>query len=233
VNKTVASLFCASAIAALAPNAAVAQDEEYLNDGVYLRAGAGLTFPNHWNSELSYNPDAMFIVPPPTGKSVDLKEDFVATAAIGFDYADGIRTELEYRYAKSDVEGLTLDDPVGGPTPGMALEDHVIAQFVMANFYFDFANSSPLTPFIGGGFGRAFVENEDGEKDNAMAFQGRAGVSLALGGDWSADAEYVYLRTNDLEYGPEDDWTPTGPAGPAIEGRYRSSSVMLSIRKLF
>jgi len=219
--------------AAFFAGAAEAQDEA-LNDGVYLRAGAGITFPNNMNQRFEYNPDAMFVTPPPTGQSIDLKEGFFATAAIGFDYADGIRTELEYRYAKSDIEGIIVDDPMSGPTPGMGLQDKITAQFIMANFYFDFKNSSPLTPFIGGGFGRAFVENENGESDNAMAYQARAGLSLALGSGWSADAEYVYLRSNDLEYGVNDkDFTPGGPVGPAIEGRYRSSSAMLSLRKQF
>ena len=205
---------------------AVAQDEA-LDDGVYLRLGVGATFAGDWEQDFTYNPTAAFVTPPPAGQTISYGEDFVFAGALGFDYADGIRTELEYRYASTAVDSIT-------PAVASANED-VAAHFLMANFFFDFANSSALTPFVGGGVGGAFISNELKDRDAALALQGRAGVSLAMGPGFSADFEYIYLRTNELAFGPSaDEFIPGGPVGPAVTGdRYQSSSVMVSLRRRF
>lgn len=225
----------AAGLMALGLAAASAQDDAVSAGSVYARIGGGVGFVSDWEQDFTYNPDTVFADTPPTGQSVETDTGYLGVFALGFDYADGIRTELEYKYASAGVDGVTLDDPVDGPTPASPVNDDIAGHFLMANFYFDFANESPLTPFIGGGVGGAFIENESAERDAALALQGRAGVSLAMGGGFSTDLEYVYLRTNELEFGPSvDDFEPGGPAGPAITGdRYQASSVMVSLRKSF
>ena len=216
------------------PSSAFAQNESSAReDGLYFRLGAGATFASDWEQDFTYNPAAMFVVVPPTGQAIGGGNGFTAGAALGFDYADGIRTELEYRYAATGIDSIT---DVGGASAGVSRgsDEDISAQFVMANFYFDFYNQSAITPFIGGGVGGALVENELGQKDGALAYQGRAGLSLAVGGGFSADLEYIYLRTNDLVYGPaDDDFIPTGPVVRADGEAYVSSSVMISLRKPF
>lgn len=225
----------AAALTALGAGAASAQDDAASAGGVYARIGGGVSFVSDWQQDFTYNPDVVFAVTPPSGQRVELDTGYAGVFALGFDYADGIRTELEYKYASAGVDAVTLADPVNGPTPASPVNDDIAGHFLMANFYFDFANASPLTPFIGGGVGGAFIENEQGQHDAALALQGRAGVSLAMGGGFSTDLEYVYLRTNELEFGPSiEDFEPGGPAGPAIAGeRYQASSVMVSLRKSF
>jgi len=212
--------------------AAFAQEAAPAEDGGYIRIGGGVSFLNDWDQDFAYNPAQMFIVAPPTGQTIANSEGFLAGAALGFDYADGIRTELEYRYASTGIDSVTLDDP-GGPVAGSPINDHIGAHFIMSNFYFDFYNDTALTPFIGGGVGGAFITNENGYRDAALAYQGRAGVAIAMGGGFSADIEYIYVRTQLMEFGPHlNDFTPTGPFEINISGeRYRSSSVMLSFRK--
>lgn len=218
---------------------ASAQDE-VREDGPYFRIGGGATFVNDWEQDLAYNPDIISVVTPPSGQVFDNGSGFIAGAALGFDYADGIRTELEYRYASSDIASITPSggfnpDPMIDPNAPISPSDDLTAHFVLSNFYFDFYNDSPITPFIGGGVGGAFVDAGLGERDAALAYQGRAGLSVALGGGFLADIEYIYLRTNRLDYGPRlEDFTPSGPFGPAITGdRYEASNVMLSLRKPF
>ncbi len=223
----------AAGLAVLSAGAARAQDETDYGS-VYARIGAGLSFANDWEQEFAYNPDVAFSGTPATGQTLDLEKGLVASAALGFDYADGIRTELEYRYAQHDVDMRASVGPAGAALPA-SVNDEVVGHFLMANFYFDFANSSPFTPYIGGGVGGAFMENETAERDAALALQGRAGLSLAMGAGFSTDLEYVYLRTNELEFGPSAaEFEPGGPLGPAITGeRYNASSVIVSIRKAF
>jgi opacity protein-like surface antigen len=218
---------------AMLAGAAQAQDDER-RDGAYVRVGAGATFLNNWEQDFTYNPNLVFIAPPPSGQSTEHGAGFTASAALGFDYADGIRTELEYRYAASPIDSVVQDTSLG-PAPVTPANDAANAHLLLANFYFDFYTDSRLTPFIGGGVGGAFVENESGARDAALAYQGRAGVSYDLGGALFADLEYIFLRTNKLAYGPDpEDFTPMGPFGTAIAGvRYQSSSIMVSLRKHF
>lgn len=217
---------CSAAMTVMV-GSALAQDEA-AKDGLYLRLAGGVSFARDFKQDYNYNPNLVFIVAPPAMRTIDAEKGVVAGAALGFDYADGIRTELEYRFANAGVKSIATD---GAPVEA---DGKVSAQFLMANFYFDFANKSPITPFVGGGVGGAVVGDGQDNKDAALAYQGRAGLSLDAGGGVSLSAEYIYLRTNKLVYGPStDDFTPAGPFEPNLTGRYESSSVMFSVRKRF
>ena len=196
-----------------------AQDENAV-DGLYWRVAAGATFVS--NLEQSFAPAA-----PGFGQTLSVGESFTAAAALGFDYADGIRTELEYRYEFADIDSITIHPPLG-PDLFLQPNENLRAHLVMANFYFDFNNNSDWTPFIGGGVGGAFVTNENGDSDAALAYQGRAGLSYDFGGDVEVSAEYIYLRSRDLVFAV----SPTTGLAPGGDN-YISSSAMLSFRKLF
>lgn len=221
----------AAASVAVFSGAAMAQ-EDTAGDGAYIRIGAGATFASDLEQDLTYNPNQVFpAVVLPAGQSVENGAGFIAAAALGFNYTEGIRTELEYRYAKTSIDAVTPEDRFG---IGASVNDDLKAQFILSNFYFDLNNGTRFTPFIGGGVGGAFVENENGDRDAALAYQGRAGASYDLGGGLSADVEYVYLRTNDLVYGPNDDDFTQDSASVRLDGdHYASSSVTVSFRKQF
>jgi len=211
----------------------MAQDET-LEDGLYWRVGAGASFIGDWRQDISYNPAELFLVAPPNRKDIDFDKGLTFAAALGFDYADGIRTELEYRYAFNKVESVTTSGGFFPPATTFPDED-LRVHLLMTNFYFDFTNDGPFTPFIGGGVGGAFVINEEGDRDAALAVQARAGIAVELAPKLSLDAEFIYLRTNELSYGPRDeDYTPAGPFDPRYDDdRYQSSSVMISVRRTF
>lgn len=228
----------AAGLTALGLAAASAQDDAVSAGSVYARIGGGVSFVSDWEQDYVYHPDLVILPAPLSGQTVEFKTGYVGSFALGFDYADGIRTELEYKYATAKVDDYFLNSPVVGEIDRDPDNSDVSGHFVMANFYFDFANSSPLTPFIGGGVGGAFIQNESAQRDAALALQGRAGVSLAMGGGFSTDLEYVYLRTNELEFGPSAEGFVSGQpilsSDPAVTGeRYQASSVMVSLRKSF
>jgi opacity protein-like surface antigen len=213
----------------LAPIAAEAAEAPRAT-GLYLRGGAGAAFGGSLDQDLAYNPAAVFIVPPATSKSTDLGDGLALSGAIGFQYAR-TRTELEYRRMEVSVDAVAY---TGGAAPGTpVVNDDLVAQALMSNVYFDFVNASKFTPYIGVGVGGARVENELGERDAVFAYQGRAGVEIALGGALSLGAENVYFRTVDVEYGPKE-FEPAGPAGPRTNGDpFVSSSVMGTVRLQF
>lgn len=213
------------------------------SDGFYIRAAAGISFTSDLEQDVTLAPDAfrcLAIGCNPDRQLIDLGSGWVAGGAIGFDYADGIRTELEYRYAANDIEALTLSEQGteivrGGLNPLPAVvNDEFTAHFLMTNVFYDFRNSSRLTPFVGIGVGGAFTENENGDRDAVLAYQGRAGVALALNGGLSIDLEYIYVRSNDLTYGPVDeDFTPGSAEFRLSNDRIEASTVMLGLRKQF
>ncbi len=213
-------------------SAAMAQDEP--RDGFYVRAGAGAVFGNDLEQDVTFSPFLVFIGPPSTGQTIDTDTGFVAGGALGFDYADGIRTELEYRYQTVGIASVTRTGGFFDPTVITPPNDDLNAHLLMANFFYDFRNSSRITPFVGLGVGGAFVENENADRDAALAYQGRAGLSFALNSGFSIDAEYIYLRTNDLVYGPEDDdFVAGGPEMRIDDDGLSTSTVMVSLRKQF
>lgn len=223
-------LFPAIAAAIMIPVAAQAQEPAGRATGVYLKGAGGVVFGETLEQDLSYNPAVLPPVAPATSKTTDLGDGLALSAAIGFQYSK-TRTELEYRRMEASVDAVVY---AGGAAPAVTpVNDDLVAQALMSNVYFDFVNKSPITPFIGVGVGGARVENDLGERDAAFAYQGRAGVEIAIGERLAIGAEYVYFRTLDIKYGPKE-FTPTGPAGPRTDGDpFVSSSVMGNIRVLF
>ncbi|MHA7872910.1 MAG: outer membrane protein [Hyphococcus sp.] len=220
---------------------AAAQDEAR-DDGPYIRVGGGVSFTSDFEQNISRAPGLITCAAigcNPDRTDIDLETGFIAGGALGFDYADGIRTELEYRYASSNIAARRFFE--GGFESGLGLsglpapvDDNLDAHFVFSNFYFDFYNNSPITPFIGGGVGGAFVDVGLGERDAVLAYQGRAGLSVDVGGGFLADLEYIYVRTNDIDYGPRvEDLTPGSLEAAFTDGNYEASNVMLSLRKPF
>lgn len=234
-------LAISSLVLALAP-AAIAQNTP-ADDGPYIRIGGGVSLTSDFEQDITRAPGfatCLAIGCNPDRTLVDLETGFLAGAALGFDYADGIRTELEYRYASSNITASRFFE--GGAEVGdltfsgvsAPADDTLDAHFVFSNFYFDFYNSSPVTPFIGGGVGGAFVDIGLGERDAVLAYQGRAGLSVDIGGGFLADIEYIYVRTNDIDYGPRvEDLTPGSTEAAFTDGNYEASNVMLSLRKPF
>lgn len=222
-----------AAISLAAPIAASAQEGAARATGVYARGGAGIAFGEDLSQDLTWNPFWAYpavVGYPPIAKATELGEGLALSAAFGFQYAR-TRTELEYRRMEASVNSINYSSSFG---PAF-VNDDLVAQALMSNVYFDFVNSSAFTPYLGVGVGGARVENELGERDAAFAYQGRAGVEVALGDRLSIGAEYVYFRTMDIVYGPKDkEFTPTSHGEPRTDGDpFVSSSVMGTVRLVF
>lgn len=218
------------ATALFTPFAASAEDSARAT-GVYVRGGGGVVFGEALNQDLAYHPSIAAPAPLADGKDTDLGEGLSLSAAIGFQYGK-TRTELEYRRMTPSIDAVAYTG--GTPiAPGPAVNDDFEVQALMSNVYFDLVNKSRLTPYIGFGVGGARLENELGERDAVFAYQGRAGVDVALSRKLSVGAEYVYFRTLDFRYGPEE-FDPSTPGGPRTDGDpFVSSSVMGNLRLVF
>lgn len=116
----------------------------------------------------------------------------------------GLRPELELGYKTNDV-----DEHSAGGTALAGSDGKTETYLAMANFYYDFKNTSRFTPYLGAGIGAARV-NVDGysstttggmidDEDTVFAYQGIAGVDYALDEQWSIFSDYKYFSANDAE----------------------------------
>lgn len=99
----------AAASVMLLSGAALAQ-EDTAGDGIYVRVGAGVGFVGDLEQDLTSLPGAacLAIGCNPDRQIVELDNGFTAAAALGFNYTEGIRTELEYRYATSGISNRSV-----------------------------------------------------------------------------------------------------------------------------
>jgi len=146
---------------------------------------------------------------------------------VGYAWGNGIRTEgeLVYRHAEADTVSGTSAGPVGGGIHNTAL---------MGNVLYDFDTGTRLTPYIGAGIGASLVDADNlrtvngatlDEDRAAFAYQGIAGVSLALEGNWDFTADYRYFATPDLKFKTN--------AATRAETENASHNLMMGIRYTF
>ena len=103
----------------------------------------------------------------------------LAGAAAGYSFAGqtrnsplgGLRVELEYFYRQSNYD-QTADIPLGVGTQGQKLRDEIVqatdrigsvtSHNLFGNLFYDFANTSRFTPYVGVGGGVGFTDMEYG-----------------------------------------------------------------------
>ena len=162
-----------------------------------------------------------------TGIAADAELDtgLVGMGALGFGLANGLRFELELSYRQNDI------DNVSGTTAGSG---DVSARAVMGNLFYDFHNSSPLTPYLGAGIGysqisvnraqgAAFLLDDD---DDGFAFQGVSGLSYDLSNSLQLFADYRYFSA-------VEDLRVTANTGTRVDAEYASHTVMAGLRWVF
>lgn len=141
-----------------------------------------------------------------------------AVGAVGGYNFDGVRVEGEMSYRHADI------NRVSGPAGSVLLSGVDISLWsFMTNGYYDFKNSSSITPFVGGGLG--FVHgslNDNGYKfdDTVFGYQFTAGAAFALNKHINLDVSYRLQGTSDFE---------------TLDGKisYLSSNVLIGVRYQF
>lgn len=103
---------------------------------------------------------------------------FVAGGGIGYRFSDNLRADLT-----ADWSG---DYTVA---PGAEISTTT----VLGNVYFDWANSSMFTPYIGAGVGYGWVDGSGGAiDDSGLALGAAAGVSIDLTNNLAIDTGYRF-----------------------------------------
>jgi opacity protein-like surface antigen len=169
----------------------------------------------------SINTDSTWEMPGVPDIDVQHNPGLAIGGAVGYGIGNS-RGELEIGYRTNEIDefealGETVD---GGGT--------VSAVSFMLNGYFDIANNSAFTPFVGGGIGIATVEIKDPEVDgekltgsedaSAFAYQAGLGLGYAVNDVLTIDGGYKYFGTSGLEF--DDD----------VEVEYGSHTVYVGLR---
>ena len=100
---------------------------------------------------------------------------------VGYRYNDNMRADLTVDWSgKYDVGG------------GNKMSNTT----VLGNLYYDFANSSAITPYLGAGLGYGWVKNTPANgNENGLAFGLAAGASIDLTQNLALDVGYRFRDT--------------------------------------
>lgn len=220
-------LLAASVVAALATPAFAAAD------GPYVGIEGGVTFPRTTDLDVILNNTTTYN----NGYEAKFKTGYDVDAIAGYKLGI-IRLEGEAGYKHAKVKSLGVSTPLitdvgtaaGVPVTAadFSVGNHIGIKTLMANALLDsnFGNSR-LGGYVGGGAGRAWA-SMSGDKDNAWAFQGIAGLRYALTPNVDAGLKYRYFHTAKLGF--NDAFTVNSvPFTTTASGNYDSHSLLASL----
>ena len=143
-------------------------------------------------------------------EDISYRDGWSVGGAFGLATDKGIRLENEIVYRQAPSKGTT---------------DNQWTLAWLINIWYDMRNSSPITPYLGGGFGygrghQADVGVIDGS-GNGVAYQAGGGIDIRVSQGLSLDLGYRYFGVTDI-YNKD-------AGGLDISG----SSVIAGLRKTF
>ncbi|HBM90295.1 MAG TPA: hypothetical protein DD400_00205 [Rhodospirillaceae bacterium] len=159
---------------------------------------------------------------------IEYKTGWGLSGSGGYNWNNGLRTELEFVYRHSDVQKVTGTGSTafdGGGIHNKAL---------MFNTLYDFKTGTRFVPYLGAGIGGSLVDADNLRSINgatldkerfALAYQAIAGFALALEGNWSFTADYRYFATPEVKF--------KSSAGVSAETENASHNILMGIRYQF
>ena len=185
MNRTITS---AAAIMAVLVSAGAASADEANNRGFYLSGSAGVSILQ--NADLK-------------AAGVTLNSEFdkgvYLSGALGYHVMPNIRVEGEFAYRNNDLNKIA----------GISIDSSGNAYSLMANGYYDFNNSSMVTPYIGAGLGATHLSidnltvggtNFGSSSDTVFSYQGIAGLAFNVMPNTKLGLEYKYLGTTNPNF---------------------------------
>jgi opacity protein-like surface antigen len=145
---------------------------------------------------------------------------FIGSLAVGYDFANPMRMEIELIKQKNDIDITSYDNFYGTFNEG-DLKTHSF----MLNGYYDVDTGSPWKPFVGAGMGWSKLDINDpgfstSDSDDVFTYQLIGGVAYTFNDRWSVDVQYRFMGTSEA----------------TIDGadfNYNSNDLMLGLRYSF
>lgn len=116
---------------------------------------------------------------------------FAAGGALGYDYGDGLRIELNSLYQNTSLDRVN----------GTAADGHLSSTSVMANATYDLLPDARFTPYVGVGLG---LQNVGGTvnglsgRDWKPAYQAEAGLRTDIAPNTSLFGEYRFSQSESV-----------------------------------
>lgn len=203
------------AVAALAFFAPVSAQAE-TPAGWYLGMNTNMSFQTKGDSDVSN-----------VTNSIEYKDGWGISGYSGYAWGNGLRTEgeLNYRHSSADDISGVNSGTAGGGIHNLSL---------MGNLLYDFDLDARITPYVGAGVGVSRVGADNLRTINGatlddnrykLAYQGIAGFSLDLEGNWAFTADYRYFATPNVKFDSN-----TGARG---ETENASHNIMMGVRYAF
>ncbi len=174
--------------------------------GPYVSVFAGVSIPSDADPTTMVSGDNE-----PINERVEFDTGVYAGGTAGFDFGF-LRMEGEVSYRFSDIKSVT--DKKDG-FQWQDVDGSLGALAVMVNAFVDLHNTSPITPYVGGGIGFAVLSLDDtmgtningervqlypNEDDTVFAWQIGAGFEVALNPMMSLDLGYRYFETENANF---------------------------------
>jgi opacity protein-like surface antigen len=201
--------------------------------GPYVGIEGGATFPRTTDLDVILNDTTTYN----DGYDVKYKTGYDVDAIAGYKLGL-VRLEAEGAHKRASLKDLNVSSSLAGAVGTAAgvpvtasdfdVGSHLGVTSLMANALLDtnFGNSK-FGGYVGGGAGRAWA-SFSGDKDNAWAVQGIAGVRAALTDHIDAGVKYRYFHTGKLDF--SDAFSVNGvPFTTDAKGNYDSHSVLASL----
>jgi opacity protein-like surface antigen len=127
------------------------------------------------------------------GRHVSFDPGWTVLGAAGFQVTPWWRTEIEFGGRGNGVRNISP-----GANPGGSVQ----ANTLMLNGYLDIPIQGPVTPYVGAGFGKAWISHSlavdgatltPGNTSWPWAWQVMAGANMPIAPRWTVGAEYRFL----------------------------------------
>lgn len=141
------------------------------------------------------------------------------SVASGYNFVP-FRLEGELAYQVNDFDSIEVkvSDGVDTLTARVNTEGDISNYAVMVNGYYDMRNYSPISLFVGGGIGAAYIEvndfnikgsgvDDENDDDIVFAYQFIAGLGYEVSDNVTVDLTYRYFSTSDPDYEYDLDYT--------------------------
>jgi opacity protein-like surface antigen len=215
--------------------AAVATPAFAAADGPYVGVEGGVTLPNSTNYDVTVT-NGTTSTTYDNGYHLKYKKGYDVDLLAGYKLGL-LRLEAEGGYQRAKVKSLTASSTLLGDVStasgttvtaaDLGTGDHIGVTKLMANALVDGDFGGGFGGYAGGGVGRAWTKYS-GDKDNAWAYQGIAGVRYAVTPNLDAGVKYEYFRTGKLNF--DDAFTANGTTFTTnAKGHYASNNILASL----
>jgi opacity protein-like surface antigen len=128
-------------------------------------------------------------------RNVSFNPGWTVLGAAGYQFSPWWRTEIEFGGRDNGVSSIS---------PGAGPSGSVQTNTLMFNGYLDIPLGGPVTPYVGAGFGKAWISHSfavdgatltPGNTSWPWAWQFMAGANMPIAPRWTIGAEYRFLGT--------------------------------------